>query len=101
MPEPLGTIINATAVAWVVFVDILECFPVSQPVTLATMNWISVVTVVLISFVMLLWVLSKRRTFKGPHVDMEKMRLRREEALGMSTGSEVVEGNVILRREKG
>lgn len=70
------------------------------PVTLAGMNWISVVAVFLVAFTLLLWVTSKRRVFKGPRVDMEKMRLRREEAMGISSGGEVVEGNLILRREK-
>ena len=81
----------------------LECFPVIYPVTLEGMNWISVVSVAIVVFIMLLWVLSKRRVFTGPRVDMEKMRLRREEALGIgnATGSEVMEGsNLILRREK-
>ena len=79
----------------------MECFPVIYPVTLTGMNWISVVTVVLLVFTLLLWITSKRRVFKGPQVDMEKMRLRREEALGIASGGEVMESNtLILRREK-
>ena len=81
----------------------LECFPVYYPVTLAGMNWISVISVAVLTFIALLWIISKRRVFKGPIVDMEKMRLRREEALGIgsATGVEVMEGsNLILRRDK-
>ena len=82
-------------------VDVLECFPVIYPVTLVGMNWISVVTVVLLLFTLLLWLMSKRHVFTGPRIDMQKMRLRREEALGIATGGEVMEtNNLILRREK-
>lgn len=100
IPEPWGKIVMAIAVAWVAAVDVLECFPVTYPVTLAGMNWISIVSVALVTFTLLLWVVSKRKIFKGPVVDMEKMRLRREEALGIASGGEVQEGNLILRREK-
>ena len=121
IPEPWGKIITAVAVAWVAVVsfilcgtlteieahshffqvDVLECFPVIYPVTLVGMNWISVVTVVLLLFTLLLWLMSKRHVFTGPRIDMQKMRLRREEALGIATGGEVMEtNNLILRREK-
>ncbi|KAK4497422.1 hypothetical protein PRZ48_011873 [Zasmidium cellare] len=83
IPEPWGYLTNAVAVAWVVFTDGLACIPVSYPVTLENMNWISVVTVAVVGFILMLWVFDKRMTFRGPKVDFELMRIRREEALGL------------------
>ncbi|KAF2169656.1 hypothetical protein M409DRAFT_52174 [Zasmidium cellare ATCC 36951] len=97
--EPWGYLTNAIAVAWVLFTDVLACIPVSYPVTLENMNWISVVTVALVSFILLLWVFDKRKRFRGPKVDFELMRIRREEALGLLVENRV-EGDVHVRGEK-
>lgn len=64
------------------------------------MNWISVIAVAIVVFTLVLWVVSKRNVFTGPAVDMEKMRLRREEALGIAGGDHIVEGDTMLRKEK-
>lgn len=76
-----GGFINATAVLWVVFLDILYFIPVAQPVTVMNMNYVSVVSTGIVTFILLLWFTTKRQTFKGPQVDMQAIRLRREEAL--------------------
>jgi choline transport protein len=77
----LGVPINAIAVAWVVFLDILYCFPTAMPVTPANMSYVSVVTVGLVGFVIALWFTTKRGTFKGPHIDMALLNARRHAAI--------------------
>ena len=83
---PFGAFVNATAVAWVIFLDILYCFPTVLPVTPQNMSWVSVVSVGLVTFIIVLWFTTKRRTFKGPEIDMDLLRTRRHAAL---------DGNVI------
>lgn len=72
-----GAPINAIAVVWVLFLDVLYCFPTSMPVTPQNMSYVSVVTVGLISFVIVLWFLNKRNTFNGPNVDYNLLNMRR------------------------
>ncbi|KAJ5744895.1 hypothetical protein N7533_009765 [Penicillium manginii] len=72
-----GAPLNAIAVVWVLFLDILYCFPTSMPVTPQNMSYVSVVTVGLVSFVIVLWFLNKRNTFKGPNVDYNLLNMRR------------------------
>ena len=76
-----GTAVNVTAVAWVVFLDVVYFLPTAMPVTTTDMNYVSVVTVGLTAFITCLWFVSKRRTFIGPRIDLEKIRRRREQAL--------------------
>ena len=80
-----GTIVNAVAVSWTIFLDVLVCFPTSMPVTAENMNYVSVVFVGLASFVVLLWFSTKRGTFKGPHVNIGLMNERRLAALHTET----------------
>ncbi|KAL7811921.1 amino acid transporter [Trichoderma gracile] len=80
-----GTLVNATAVAWTVFLDILVCFPTSMPVSVENMNYVSVVFVGLASFVVLLWFSTKRGVFMGPHVNVGLMNERRLAALQTDT----------------
>jgi choline transport protein len=77
----LGAPINAIAVAWVVFLDILYCFPTAMPVTPQNMSYVSVVSVGLVCFVLALWFTTKRGVFKGPHVDFELLNQRRHAAI--------------------
>ena len=63
------------------FLDILYFIPTVQPATVTNMNYVSVVTVGLVGFVLILWFAPKRTTFTGPKIDMEKLGMRREEAL--------------------
>lgn len=78
----LGAPINAIAVAWVVYLDVLYCFPTTMPVTPQNMSWVSVVSVGLISFVIALWFMTKRKTFRGPKINLELLHARRMDALG-------------------
>lgn len=77
----LGAFVNATAVLWVIFLDILYCFPTVLPVTPQNMSWVSVVSVGLVSFIILLWFTTKRGVFKGPKIDMDLLNSRRHAAL--------------------
>ena len=87
----LGPFINATAVAWVVFLDVLYCFPVILPVTAQNMSYVSIVSAGLVLFVIALWFTTKCKSFRGPNVDYELMEQRRLAAVGGEThGVEVV-----------
>lgn len=102
IPDPWGMIVNVVAVAWVVFIDILACFPVFYPVTSETlegMNWISVLSVFLVLLILGLWFTTKRNVFRGPKVDMEKMRRRRAEALGI-VADEERDGSLVSQAAK-
>ncbi len=77
----LGPFINALAVAWVCFLNILYCFPTTMPVTPQNMSYVSVVTVGLISFVLILWFTTKRGVFTGPTIDYDLLNERRNAAL--------------------
>ncbi|KIW46951.1 uncharacterized protein PV06_02569 [Exophiala oligosperma] len=76
-----GVAVNAIAVAWVIFLDVLYCFPTSRPVTPQSMSYVSVVSVGCVTFVVLLWLTTKKGRFTGPHVDFEVMNERRRIAL--------------------
>jgi choline transport protein len=80
----LGPFVNATAVAWVVLVDILACFPTTLPVSAQNMNYMSVVAVGLVSMVMIFWFTTRKRHFKGPSVDFVRMAARRQAAIDTS-----------------
>ena len=77
----LGPVINATAVAWVVFLNVVYCIPTATPVTAQNMSYVSVVCVGLVSFVVLLWFTTKRGVFKGPRIDYDLLKERREAAI--------------------
>lgn len=77
----LGPFINATSVVWVVFLNVVYCIPTATPVTPQNMSYVSVVCVGLVSFVVILWFTTKRGVFKGPHIDYELLRGRREAAI--------------------
>ena len=78
----LGAPINAVAVAWVVFLDLLYCFPTSMPVTPQNMSYVSVVSSGLVVFVVTLWFTTKRSVFKGPRIDWDLLLERRNAAIG-------------------
>lgn len=92
-----GSLVNFTAVLWVLFLNIIYFLPFVRPVTTTNMNYASVVAVGLATFVLGLWLLVKRKTFLGPRVDMEELVRRREMALfGREFGSNAIraEGKV-------
>ncbi|KEF60470.1 uncharacterized protein A1O9_02031 [Exophiala aquamarina CBS 119918] len=76
-----GPVVNAIAVAWVVLIDILACFPIIRPVDPQNMNYMSVVSAGLVSMVLVFWFTTKRRKFRGPDVDFELMNARRQAAV--------------------
>ena len=76
-----GSAINATAIAWVTFLNVVYCVPVALPVNKENMNYVSLVAIGLTAFVLGLWFSTKQSTFKGPQVDLEQICRRREEAL--------------------
>ena len=76
-----GPWVNGIAVAWVMFLDILYCFPTVLPVTAANMSYVIVVAVGLLMFVVVFWFASKRTVFVGPNVNVELMMERRQAAL--------------------
>jgi choline transport protein len=84
-----GTAVNATAVVWVIFLDIIYCFPTTMPVTPQNMNFVSVVAVGLTLFVLGLWFTSKRGKFVGPKINMAELEERRLAAMGDSS---IIEG---------
>ncbi|GJN75776.1 hypothetical protein PLICBS_009882 [Purpureocillium lilacinum] len=76
-----GAAFNSVSVAWVVFLDVLYCFPTAMPVTPQNMNYVSVISVGLLLFVVLLWFTTKRKAFKGPRVNYERMLAMRAQAV--------------------
>ena len=52
-----------------------------MPVTPQNMSFVSVVSVGLLAFVIVLWYTTKRKVFKGPHIDYELLKERRMEAI--------------------
>lgn len=77
----LGPVINAVAVVWVLFLNILYCFPTTLPVTPENMSYVSVVAAGLIGFVVILWFTTKRGVFTGPKIDFDLLAQRRNAAL--------------------
>jgi choline transport protein len=77
----LGAPINAIAIAWVVFLDVLYCFPTSLPVSPQNMSYVSVVSAGLVVFVVTLWFTTKKGVFTGPKIDVELLTERRNAAI--------------------
>lgn len=76
-----GVPVNAVSVAWVLYLDVLYCFPTAMPVTPDNMSYVSVVSVGLVAFVISLWFLTKRSTFRGPKINLDLLHARRVDAL--------------------
>jgi choline transport protein len=89
----LGAPINAIAVAWVVFLDVLYCFPTAMPVTPQNMSYVSIVSVGLVAFVIALWFATKRGTFQGPHIDLVLLNARRHAAIEGTTEVVSIDGH--------
>ena len=77
----VGYVCNGFAVGWTVVLAVVICFPPSLPVSVAAMNYTSVVFVGLLSIILGLWWGVGRYEFAGPQVDMEML----EEANRVST----------------
>ncbi|KAH8674762.1 amino acid/polyamine transporter I [Tricladium varicosporioides] len=72
-----GAPINAISVLWVVFLNVVYCIPTALPVSKENMNYVSVVCIGLVCFVVGLWFVSKRGTFVGPRIDERLLNERR------------------------
>lgn len=98
-----GWAINFTAVAWVTFLNVLYCCPTAMPVTPQNMSYVSVIVVGLVGFVVALWWTTKRATFKGPHVDLDRLNRMRLEAIhgeDPDVTTEVQSSNTVSGKEK-
>lgn len=78
-----GVVVNALAVSWVVFLNVIYCFPTRMPVSGKNMNYVSIVCAGMMAFILLLWFTTKKKTFMGPTIDIKALHARREE--GMQT----------------
>lgn len=76
-----GALVNATSVIWVLFLDVIYCCPTAMPVTIRNMNYVSVVVVGLVTFVLSLWFTSKRGIFTGPKINMAELEEKRLAAM--------------------
>ncbi|KAK5559199.1 hypothetical protein LTR46_002241 [Exophiala xenobiotica] len=88
-----GLPVNIISCIWVACIDVLFCFPSVMPVTKNNMNWISVVIIGLCSYILIAWHVSQKKNFKGPKVDLPRLRRLREEARGKGLVS--IEGSGI------
>lgn len=68
-----GTFCNAFAVVWTAVLTVIICFPPSLPVTVAAMNYTSVVLVGMILIVLRLWFAVGRKKFTGPKISWEML----------------------------
>jgi choline transport protein len=82
-----GAAINGISVAWVVFLDILYCFPTAMPVTPENMSYVSVVFTGLVAFVIALWFTTKKGTFMGPQINLDLLNARRMAAVQTLEGT--------------
>ncbi|KAG5659711.1 hypothetical protein KAF25_002270 [Fusarium avenaceum] len=82
-----GALINGISVAWVVFLDILYCFPTTVPITAQNMSYVSVVFTGLVGFVIVLWFTTKKGTFTGPRIDLDSLNARRLAAVETLEGT--------------
>lgn len=96
-----GSTINAVAVVWVIFLDIVYCFPTTMPVTVQNMSYVSVVAVGLTAFVLGLWFTSKRGKFTGPHINYAELTQKRMAALGVDEVINGIDRSVSLGDEEG
>jgi choline transport protein len=103
-----GVVVNALAVSWVVFLNVIYCFPTRMPVSEKNMNYVSVVCAGMMGFILLLWFTTKKKTFVGPTIDIKALHARREEAMqteltiinaGHTSDSTVVEEESISEKK--
>jgi choline transport protein len=71
-----GWFINGVSILYIVFSDIVFCFPPVQPVTAANMNYVSVILGGFFTFVTLWWLLRARRDYEGPVSILSRMNRR-------------------------
>ena len=57
--------LNIIAVLWVIFFSVILCVPSVSPVTASNMNWASVMIGGIMSFSVIFWFTSGRKSYKG------------------------------------
>ncbi|KAH8809392.1 amino acid/polyamine transporter I [Xylogone sp. PMI_703] len=87
IPGWLGTLNNAYACVYMVFVIFWSVWPPETPVTASTMNYSVVVTGGVLIFAGLWYMVRARREYKGPIVDQEAASILRR--AGLLEGEEV------------
>lgn len=68
-----GTFVNLYACAWIALYSVLFCFPIFLPVTVQSMNYVSVVIVGTILFISIMWFTQGRKVFTGPNVQFQTL----------------------------
>ena len=81
IPGILGTINNAYACLYMIFVIFWSVWPPVTPVTAATMNYSVVVTGGVIIFSIVWYYIRGRKEYKGPRVDDEVVQVMRRESV--------------------
>jgi hypothetical protein len=74
IPDTLGTLNNAYACIYMIFVIFWSVWPPSTPVTASTMNYSVVVTGGVIIFSIIWYFIHGQKVYRGPLVDAEIMR---------------------------
>ncbi|KAH8130097.1 hypothetical protein ACSS6W_008232 [Trichoderma asperelloides] len=64
----LGYAVNAFSIIWVTIGGIFLCFPATNPTSLESMNYNSIVIVGVMVIILALW-LERRNKFRGPEID--------------------------------
>jgi choline transport protein len=82
-----GWAINGISILYIVFSDIIFCFPPMKPVGAANMNYVSVILGGFFTFVTLWWLLRARQNYEGP-VSLFSIRL--------SKGREVIQMHTLI-----
>lgn len=76
-----GFAINGIAVLFIIFFNVLYCFPYALPVAVASMNYNSVILVGVVILATVWWFVHARRKYTGPKLEgvvgMEEVRERR------------------------
>ena len=63
-----GFVVNTVASVFIVFFNILYCFPYALPTTTATMNYNSVILVGVFALAGVWWLVHASRNYKGPRL---------------------------------
>ena len=81
-----GIFCNAFSVAWMTLYTIFLCFPLAIPVTIVSMNYVSVVLAGGVLYILFMWfIVGKRKSFTGPDIKLEVINaLQEAEQLHMS-----------------
>ncbi|KAI4717885.1 hypothetical protein E4T48_05892 [Aureobasidium sp. EXF-10727] len=73
-----GYAVNTFSVVWMIISGIFLCFPTTNPTSLASMNYNSIVLVGLTLIVLAMW-MERRKKFNGPKIDWDALNYHREE----------------------